>query len=162
MNVLPANKLARLADYDRGSYHVVLPRHVLTEDILKPAFWANHVRRLRFGDLVDVVTEDGQLDIQLRVLSVEPGMVHMRLRFGFESESRKADLAAAAAATQAAEQLAEQMVSPDGYKCGFTKANGYYVQLKATGEVLAKSLPDMRSAKAYANAHAAKAQQVAA
>jgi hypothetical protein len=162
MKILPANALSRLAEHERGYFHVSVPNDTLAEDVLKPGYWANHTGRLKPGYLVDIVTSDLQLDMQLRCIKVEPGMVHMRLRFGYESNDRKAALELAKQAADGNAQAAEAIAVPDGYKVGHVPKLGFYVKLQATGETLAQGLESMLAAKKFAQEHAAKAQKLAA
>lgn len=152
MKILPANELHQTAEYARGYFHVPVPNDTRYEDILRPGFWANHVGRLKPGALVDVVSEDLQLDIQLRVIRVDPGMVMMRVRHGYESEARREEMAAPAKPVEP--RKAEPMPKvPDGYKVGHTKADGHYVKLAVTGKLVASKLPSNAAAVRAAIAH---------
>lgn len=153
MKILPSNALTSTAEFSRGYFHVVIPNHTRTEDVLKPGFWANFVGRLKPGYLVDVVTEDLELDLQLRVIRVDPGMVVMRPRVGFESDARREEQARAEAAPTARRQMEPEAKVPDGYKVGHNAGLGHYVMLKSTGANVATKLASKAAATRFAIQH---------
>lgn len=66
------------ADYARPYFHVVVPRDTTPDDVLRPGFWAHHANQLPVNTLIDILSEDGGLDMQVRVIGRGIGMVHMR------------------------------------------------------------------------------------
>jgi hypothetical protein len=152
------------ADYSRDYWHCEVPNDTLLEDVLKSSFWVHVLSRLKPHALVDVMTFDGLLDIQLRVAKVSNGIVVMRPRMVFEDKAARAPvLAAAAAATADARPVAEQMEEirasvPDGYKVGWNPGKkNYYVQLKGSGLKVAENITTRDEALAFAVKHASVA-----
>lgn len=74
---LHATAMTRSADYARTYHHVVVPHDVTLEDLTRPNYWAHHTERLRKGDLVDVLSEDDGLDVQLRVIDKGLSLIHI-------------------------------------------------------------------------------------
>lgn len=150
------------ADYARQTWHVLVGNDVPVDDILAPAAWVHVAPYIKPHALIDVLSEDGHLDMQLRVVKLEDGLVFVRPRFFYENEAARAPLIAAAKSEakvtpkELVEQAREQ--APAGYKCGFSATKKtYWVQLKATGKMLKEGLPTMQAALDFAKAHAAKA-----
>lgn len=56
----------------------VPPGTTLT-DVLEPTYWANHAHRLKRGAIIDILSEDGSLDCELRVLEIGPTFAKVRL-----------------------------------------------------------------------------------
>lgn len=148
---LHVNGLHVSADYTRTVYHVTVPNHVTLKDLLNPlAFGANFSTRLRRMDLIQVVTEDLELDVELRVVSVEDKLVHTRVRV--ISEARDID------GLDEEEPEEELPVLPDGYQV--RPVNGrYYVRLTSTNPpiTLQTGIETKAEAYAYAVEHAKKA-----
>lgn len=119
VKVLNVNAMQRPADYERSYYHLSVPNDVRVGDLLRPGYWAHHAGKLKAGDLIDVLSADLALDLQLRVIEAETGLVTMRLRF--VSAAREDD---ELPDDDEAEPLLE---APLGYKVGFTEADHYYV-----------------------------------
>jgi hypothetical protein len=153
--ILSASALNHTADYARDSYHVEVDNDVTLDDILRPAFWAHHISKLRKNALIDVVRADGSLDVQLRVVEVGIGYAKMRARFVWEDGE-------VAAARQAVDDAVEahnsiDVAVPSEYKIGHNVKTGFSVTLVSTGAVVAKGLKLRGEAVAAAKAHATKA-----
>lgn len=100
-----------------GSFTALVENDITLEDILTPVFWSAYTRTLRPLSLINVVRKDGTLDVELRVLSVEPGAVAMRLRDGpFVDNVNLTSLGGKGAATA---EDATQLTMPEGYKAQF-------------------------------------------
>lgn len=141
------------ADFVRTYHHVEVGPDVTVEDILKPAFWAHHVSTLRAGDLIDILSEDGGIDMQVRVTGKGVGYVEVRpLRVW-----QRADKAAAAEP----EAVNDDDV-PAGYTVNFAPRQKFRVWLKEPSEMIAKDIPTRAEAIRIAVEHAAKANAVAA
>lgn len=111
---LTANALQSAA-YARGSYLAIVPNHITLDDVLTPAYWQHHVPALsgKPFPVIEVIREDGTLEVWLRVMSTKPGMAVVRPIFpaivvGVDGARLKA--AEAAKASEGA------VVLPPGYK----------------------------------------------
>lgn len=79
------------ADYARPYFHVTVPTGTAPEDVLRPGFWAHHANQLPINTLIDILSEDSGLDMQVRVIGRGIGMVHMRpLRIWVREETAQA------------------------------------------------------------------------
>lgn len=144
------------AEYKRQSWHVVVPNDTLLTDILKPAFWVNVAPSCKPHALIDVMTPDGTLDVQLRVVKIVAGVMVVRPRFIWEDKEARAHLYSkqGAASVDDAGVVSEQPV-PAGYKVGWNPGKKlHYVQLKATGVKLKEDFATRPEAIGYAIAHA--------
>ncbi len=157
MNPVAPNEFYVGAEYKRQSWHVVVPNDTLLTDILKPAFWVNAAAQVKPHALIDVMTPDGTLDLQLRVVKVVAGVVTVRPRFIWEDKQARAHLYAAASGAVSADNhdpIQEQPV-PDGYKVGWNPGKKlHYVQLKATGVKVKEDFATRPEAIGFAIAHA--------
>lgn len=153
--VLSATALNHTADYSRDSYHVEVDNDVTLEDILRPAFWAHHIPRLRKNALIDIVRLDGSMDVQLRVIEVGIGYARMRPRLVWEDET----VAAARAQTDTviAEHNAIEASVPPEYKVSHNIKTGFTVTFVPTGAAISKGHKLRGEAVASARAHAGKA-----
>lgn len=77
---LPAHAMSgtKTADFTRQHWHLTVSPDVTVEDVLRPDFWAHHVPKLNVPDLIDIVSSDLGLDVQLRVIGKGVGYVQMR------------------------------------------------------------------------------------
>jgi hypothetical protein len=118
---LPATSRPRPAEFVVTRRHVWVDPDVTLEDILRPSFWAHHANSdLNPGDLIDVVAKDFSLDIQLRVIGKEPGIVKMRLL-----RSQVTDTPKKAEPDVPEAELPEL---PDNYKVAFAPKSGWVVR----------------------------------
>lgn len=148
------------ADLERGNYIAIVPSTTTFDDVMTPAFWQHHVRAL--GDRpfarVEVVREDGTMDLDLRVLKAAPGMVVMRCLRKHLDDSN-----IATAAADKADDPAVDLSLPDGYKWAHVPKGqnaGHMIRLP-TGDVLVQGLPSKAAACARAREHFALASRPA-
>lgn len=154
---LGANALRR-ADLERGSFFCVVPNETTFEQVMTPAFWQHHAGALGLAPgarpyaKVEVMRQDGTMDLELRVTRVQAGAVHMRcLRKHVDDSNldRPAD--------GNVEEKGD-LTMPDGYKAAHTPNGatpGWLVRLP-NGDVLAKGLASKVIAAAAARKHFAE------
>jgi hypothetical protein len=162
MKPLNAAALYTSADHQRSYFHVEVPNDTLVEDVLKPAFYVNVSGQCRKGTLIDLVSQDGLLDVQVRVDKVFEGIVKVHPRMIYEDKAaRKAVLDAFAAdANPASTEVQEP--APDGYKVGYNPGRKlFYVQLKANGKKVREDFQTRAQAIAHAKEHAKLLDKVA-
>lgn len=160
MKFLPITALAtRGADYVRTAYHVVVSPDITHEDVLMREFWTHHARRLQVGDLVDVVSEDGQFDMQVRVAKKpkadEAGWVEVRLlRLWVKPE---VEVKAASAVEHTIPNVhAKTIPTPgetdeiEGFHIAFAPKTRWRVFRRADGQEIKRDLPDKDAAIAWA------------
>lgn len=146
---LGANALKR-ADYERGAYFAVVGNEVTLDDITRPAFWQHHWNILNGGQTprpfarIEVVRQDGTLDVDLRVLRVAPGLVVVRVLRSFVDNSNLVK------PTETANDNADLTI-PDGYKVAFVPNAGWLVKFGDT--TIARALASKGAAAAYARQH---------
>lgn len=116
----------RLAEYSRAYRHIDVENDVTVDDLLTPGFWAHHAGAVQPKDLLDVLSEDMRLDVQLRVIEVGVGFVTMRLCATRHTPGK------AKPAVAEVEETGEPLKEPKGYKVGFTPARKHYVQSTLT------------------------------
>jgi hypothetical protein len=111
----------RIADYSRSYRHIDVGNDVTLDDLITPGFWGHHANTLQPKDLLDVLSEDMELDVQLRVVETGVGFVTMRVREVFHDRSASNDVS---------EEIEDDVMPevPRNMKVGFTPARGYYVQ----------------------------------
>lgn len=157
----------RRADLERASYLAIVPNETTFEDVMRPSFWQHHVAALGGGpngrpfSRVEVVREDGTMDLDLRVLQAKTGMVRMLCLRKHLDDSNLTTRPAKAAAEKADAALE----LPEGYKWAHVPQGakrGHMVRLAATGEVLADSLPTKAAAIAIAVRHKTEADSIPA
>lgn len=148
--VLPATALrANGADYQRTYHQIKVTPDTTLEDILRPSFWAHHTKVLRPDDLIDILSQDGGLDVQVRVIGKGIGMVHVRpLRVWVRQQE------------EAAEE--SDLEVPDGYTVSFAPAQKWRVIINDPHMILSKDHKSRAEATAVAIAHSKKASGLAA
>lgn len=149
------NALKR-ADLERGDFLAIVPSNITYEQVMTPAYWSNHVQALAHRPFarVEVVREDGSMDLDLRVIGTKPGMVMMRCLRKFIDN---ADLGTGLG--DGSQPGDEGLDPPDGYKWGFVPRGaerGHMIRLP-NGDVLVKGLMTKRAAIDAARTHAAVA-----
>lgn len=150
--------MSRAADYVRTAHHVNLDPEATIEDILRPSFWAHHVPRLNVNDVVDVLTTDGGIDIQLRVIEKGIGFVIMRpLRIWLRDEVSA--IGGAEPASAPVDALGEL---PEGYRVDHTPKTSWRVHTKDPSQEVSRNHKSKNEAINAALAHAAKANGIAA
>lgn len=120
---LSPNALMLLGSGDVGHYTGWVANDTLLEDILKPGWWANQTGKLRKGSKVTLMRHDMSLVVELRVLALEVGMVHVRLCFGKPEHQDDSNIAKAIGGSF--DETALEV--PTGYKVASqTNLAGYY------------------------------------
>lgn len=150
IKVLPATAMrSNGAEYARTYHHLVVTPDVTIEDILRPRFWAHHVQSLNVNDLIDVVSSDGGLDVQLRVTGKGIGFVETRPRLAWIRDS-----APKSEGGDAGETLPDM---PDGYTVNFAPKQGWRVMMNDPHQIVSKDHKSKREAIEAATAHARRA-----
>lgn len=144
------------ADFARTYHHVTVPHDVTLDDIMRPGFWAHHATTLRKNDILDILTEDDSLDVQVRVTGVGIGMVFMRL---LRDDPRR--LVERPAPEQGRNIVTDDDV-PEGYLVNFAPKHGHRVIFKETGMIISKDHKSRADALAKAIEHNAAANTPAA
>jgi len=145
------------ADYVRTYHHVTVPYDVTVDDIMRPGFWAHHATALKKGDILDILTEDDSLDVQVRVTGIGIGMVFMRL---LRDDPRRLEKPAAKSPEDTSAATVDEV--PDGYLVNFAPKHGHRVILKETGMIISKEHKSKADAIAAAFNHARLADGIAA
>jgi len=81
--MLPVNKLPTRLDRQEMAttvFFVRVPPGITAEDVQNPEFWQFVARRLKVNDRIEVVAEDGTLDMDLRVTAVDPRFFWAQIR----------------------------------------------------------------------------------
>lgn len=147
---LSPTAMTRAADYVRTAHHVVVPVDVTMEDVTRPSFWAHHTGRLGKNDIVDVLSEDGSFDMQLRVVDKGVGFVEMRVLREWQREGAEED---------AGLSLPD---APDGYIVNHAPKTGWRVLTKDPHLEISRNHKSKLEAIEAAIVHAAKAAGLAA
>ena len=145
------------ADYLRTYRHVVVPYDTTIEDIIRPGYWAHHSGTLRKGDILDILTEDDSLDVQVRVTGIGIGMVFMRL---LRDDPRRLEKPAAKSPEDTSAATVDEV--PEGYLVNFAPKHGHRVILKETGMIISKEHKSKADAIAAAFNHSRLADGIAA
>lgn len=143
LKVLPIGKLVHQAEFDRAHWHLTVPNDVTIVDMLRPAFWQHYPNTLKSPALIDVMSEDGETDVQLRVMGSDVGMVNVRMRAAFQVRDGE----------DGGVEAPELPDVPTGYRVRFTPSRQYYVQLDMGGGV--KDIVSANHANRELAAHAA-------
>lgn len=149
---LGANQLQGAA-YARGEYFAIVSNETTFETVMTPGYWQNHIKLLAAKPFprIEVLRQDGTMDLTLRCIHTAPGMAVMRVIHKFVSDENIGKPAAGAPVAGD-----ESLTFPDGYKCAFVPNSGWLVRL-ANGEVLTSKLPSKKAAYDAAVKHAAVA-----
>jgi len=145
----------RQAEFSRSYRHIDVDNDVTLDDLLTPGFWAHHANTLQEKDLLDVLSFDMDLDVQLRVVETGVGFVVMRVCAVRHNRSGDAD----ATIEEADEEEGELPEIPKGYKVGFSPGSKkWYVQtnLVKPAQTISTDHLTKRDAILDAVAHAAK------
>lgn len=148
---LKPNQL-QVAAHARAHLIAIVSNETTYEEVMTPAYWQNHVPVLgqKPFALVEVIREDGSMDLTLRCLSVKPGMALMRClrKFVVEGKGKKADAAGLDAADTSIEL-------PPGYKHAHVPngaERGHMIRLP-NGEVLVRGGTTKKAVAERAWAH---------
>jgi hypothetical protein len=128
--VFPQDFISATAEYSRQAYHLTIPRKWSFQDCLNPEVW-KFVTRLRAGDFVTVVSETGDFDCDLRVVSADRGFAVMRVlrEWHAPKEAMKA--------------------KPGDARTGFVPGEGWML-FDASGEAIAKFATEEAAKQALA------------
>lgn len=137
------------ADFLRTYHQVKVGPEITVQDVLRPGFWAHHAGVLRADDLIDILSEDGGLDMQVRVVGKGIGMVMVRPLRIWQDEARTVD--------GAADEADSSLSAPDGYTINFAPKQRWRVMTNNPHEVISKDHPTKAAAVAAALAHSAQA-----
>lgn len=144
----------RIADYSRSYRHIDVDNDVTLDDLLTPGFWAHHAAALQAKDLLDVLSYDMELDVQLRVIESGVGFVMMRLCAERHKRGKAVE-----PTVETEEDTAPLPDLPRNYKVGFSPGSKrWYVQTTLTKPAQTVSTDHLtkREAIEEAIAHAAK------
>lgn len=139
----------------RYLYSVIVGNDVPLARILMPGFWANHWQAFQgmpFGR-VEVVSEDGMLDVDLRCVRAEPGLVYMRPLRVFDQTDRRGSAGTSKKAP------GPKLIVPEGYKVRNAPRGpkpGWFVQLNSTGNKVGEGIATEAEAIKFAQEHNAK------
>lgn len=152
---VPVSTMTNQADFHRPHYQVIVPNYVTIEDLLRPGAWVHHAAKFdgkqrRFG-VIEVLTEDGLLEVHLRVLEVRDGLLRVRPNFIYQDKDRVVEQRSD---SDPAAEIPDAEPVPNGYKIGHAPATGFWVKLNATNDMIFKGLPNRRAALEKAITHA--------
>jgi hypothetical protein len=148
LKFLPATTRCEYADLSRTYRHIVVADDVTLADIKRPAFWRQKVAAISPGDLLDVVSKDFSLDVQLRVTGKEPGLLFVRVLRAYERTEQ------AAIPVKETEALGEV---PENYLVNHAPKTGWRVFTKEPSVELERNLKSKGDAINWAIAHAKRA-----
>lgn len=152
MNTLKATARVDAAEFIREYRHVEVDPGTTLDDLLRPGFWVHHAERIGVNDILDVVASDGSLDVQLRVVKKDKGLLFMRPRFGYQRD----DIVPAAAAEEAAEGPAV----PDNYVVDHTPKTRWRARMRNPAIEVSRGHMTRSEAVQAAITHAAQAAGV--
>lgn len=148
-HLLPTRKL--LADYARGNYFLKVPPGVSLDDLMDPDFWQHLAAGLKVDARLEVVSEDGTIDADLRVIAIDPrgAWVQMRLLRVYVAQESK-------------EVREAPLGTPDneGYRVEWAGPSHRFRIIAPGGEIVEKNIPDKTTALEYLAV--IKAEKVAA
>jgi hypothetical protein len=149
--VLHASALrANGADFLRTYHQIKVDHETTLEDILRPGFWAHHTNVLRVDDLIDILSADGGMDVQVRVIGKGIGLVNVRpIRVWVREQ-------------EAAVEGPVLTEVPDGYTINFAPAQRWRVMTNEPHMIISKDHQTKSDAIKAALEHAGKAQGIAA
>lgn len=78
-----------MADYEFGRFGVRVPAGTTLDHVLAPEYFRNHAQRLKPGARIEVLSDDFNLDAELRVLRVTNTSVTCRALRVHETETAK-------------------------------------------------------------------------
>lgn len=145
---LAANALDR-ADLARPNLHAKVANDVLPEDVLRPAFWINHIPTLAkfpFAEIT-VVREDGSMILKLMCMEAKPGLAMMHVLYRYVSNENLPHI----------EDGVVKLELPDGYKVvniAQGENKGWQVKIGVNGDVIASKLSTRNQAVMFAIQHA--------
>lgn len=87
LSTLPTTAMSHLAQYARSEWYIKVPMGTTLEMLLTPSFWAHHQVKLRIGDKIEAIAEDGTFDVDLRVIDKDVGYAKMRVLRKWEASA---------------------------------------------------------------------------
>lgn len=160
---LGANML-KTAAHERGHFFCTVPIGTTLEIVTTPSYWQNHTGPLGLGPgarpwaRIEVVSEDGELDCELRVIKVAPGMAKVRVLNVYAKGP-----AAAVDDTAKGKVDDEVPALPEGYKWFHAprgEGSGHGIRLP-NGDILVRGLLTRKEAHERAIAHFTEASAAA-
>lgn len=76
-------------DYVYNRLAIRVDESVVVDDLDTQRFWGNIVAKLRPYDLVSICSVDGTLDVEVRILSVQDGLVRHRILRAYSDDNAK-------------------------------------------------------------------------
>lgn len=147
MKTLPATAKLDDATYTRQYRHLTVGPDVTLEDLLRPGFWVHHEGKILNSDIIDVVSTDFALDVSLRVIGHEKGLLYVRpLRVYAPDRS----------GAEPIEEVAPGEV-PDGYVVDHTDMTSWRARTRNPMVIIASGAKTKGEAIAAAVAHSVKA-----
>jgi len=73
--------------YVRIHMSATVPAGTSLEDVMTPTFWSHYAWRLKPNAIIEVVSEDGVLDCDLRIMEVGPTFAKVRLLRHFTEQA---------------------------------------------------------------------------
>lgn len=147
----PTALRANGADYLRTYHQISVAHDVTLEDVLRPGFYANHVDKLRVNDLIDILADDGGMDVQVRVTGKGTGMVQVRPLRVWLREDR------ASAPVDPDETAASDDEVPEGYVVNFAPKQKWRVMTRDPHAIIHKDVASKAEAIDLAVKHSAMA-----
>jgi hypothetical protein len=142
LNALPTIAMSQLAQYARSHWFVVVPAGVTFDKLLIPSFWAHHQSKFKVHDIVEVVSQDGSFDAELRVTDRDVGFAKMRVLRKWEKEAD-----ATISASEQNRQDQQQVPAKKVYPCVDFKQAEQWRVLGFDGNVVKKDLPSKDDAE---------------
>lgn len=157
-NELSIKSEPRPIGFEWSHYSVTVPNGTTLNELLTPGYWAHHADRFKPRDLVEVLSEDTELDVQLRVIDTGVGYVAMRLCLKRHDYGKGKP----AVTVETDEDKSPLPDVPEGYKIGWNVGSRtYYAQsnLVRPPEIVSEGHTSKREAIEAAIEHKAKVSQ---
>ena len=127
-----------LAENVRNTWRWTAPHGVVLKDALEPERWSHIARKLRRGDVVEIIAADGSFYAETFVLAIEGLLVHLRPLVAWE-----------AAEGEATAPSPEPELTTAYAKVRFVVAAGHRWRVEsAAGEVISKGHETREAAEA--------------
>ena len=148
MKVLPATQRMDAADFSRAYRQMLVGPDVTLQDLLRPGFWVHHAEKIGVFDIVDVLSTDGALDVQLRVTGRERGLLYVRPLRVYAEDGRE---------LAPPEEVVNEGDVPEGYVVDFTEKTSWRARTRNPAILVQDGLKSRAEAIAAAVNHATKA-----
>lgn len=153
MKLLSPNAIQNEAYYNRPAFFITVSPDIALEDVTNSRFWAHHVKKLPIHSIVEVVSEDGKFDIEMRVVGSGIGFVNMRVLRKWERKDLPKE--------QAVPDVTEADI-PEGYTVNHAPKTRWRAFIKEPLEEIRRDLPTKEHAIMAAIEHSKLASQAAA